>query len=154
MKRVAKNAERAEVAKDIKAVAIAAAGKAAAEVKEAPKAAARAVKAVGKTVEDVAEKTEQIRAEAKKTASKKADGKTEKAAKAPARKAALKETVYLQYLGKEVNKDDVMKRVREIWMKQMKRKAGDMRSVSLYLKPEENMVYYVINDEVTGSIEI
>lgn len=72
---------------------------------------------------------------------------------APARKP-VKETVYLQYLGKEINKDDLMKSVKEIWTKQMKKKVSDLKSVALYLKPEENMVYYVINDEFTGNIAL
>ena len=80
-------------------------------------------------------------------------------AKAPAkrtttRKTAVKETVYLQYLGKEINKDDLVKQVKDIWTKELKNKAGDLKSVTLYLKPEENMAYYVINDDVTGSIAL
>lgn len=77
-----------------------------------------------------------------------------KTAKAPAKKAALKETVLMQWYGKEVNKDDLMKQVKEIWTKQMKKKVGDMKTVTLYLKPEENMAYYVINEEVSGNIAL
>lgn len=62
--------------------------------------------------------------------------------------------VYLQYLGKEINKDDLVKQVKDIWTKELKNKAGDLKSVTLYLKPEENMAYYVINDDVTGSIAL
>ena len=70
------------------------------------------------------------------------------------RKTAVKETVYLQYLGKEINKDDLVKQVKDIWTNELKNKAGDLKSVTLYLKPEENMAYYVINDDVTGSIAL
>ena len=77
-----------------------------------------------------------------------------KAVKAPAKKTALKETVLMQWYGKEVNKDDLMKQVKEIWTKQLKNKVGDMQSVTLYLKPEENKAYYVINGDVTGSIDM
>ena len=73
---------------------------------------------------------------------------------APAKKAAVMETVYLQYLGKEINQNDLMTRVKEIWTKDMKQKTGDLKSVTLYVKPEENMVYYVLNNDVTGSIGI
>ena len=61
---------------------------------------------------------------------------------------------HLQYLGKEINKDDLVKQVKDIWTKELKNKAGDLKSVTLYLKPEENMAYYVINDDVTGSIAL
>ena len=47
-----------------------------------------------------------------------------------------------------------MKQVKEIWTKELKNKVGDMKSVTLYLKPEENKAYYVINEEVTGSIDM
>ena len=105
----------------------------------------KAVKAAEKTTKAVAEKAEEVKEAVKETA------------KAPAkrtttRKTAVKETVYLQYLGKEINKDDLVKQVKDIWTKELKNKAGDLKSVTLYLKPEENMAYYVINDDVTGSI--
>ena len=107
----------------------------------------KAVKAAEKTTKAVAEKAEEVKEAVKETA------------KAPAkrtttRKTAVKETVYLQYLGKEINKDDLVKQVKDIWTKELKNKAGDLKTVTLYLKPEENMAYYVINDDVTGSIAL
>ena len=107
----------------------------------------KAVKAAEKTTKAVAEKAEEVKEAVKETA------------KAPAkrtttRKTAVKETVYLQYLGKEINKDDLVKQVKDIWTKELKNKAGDLKSFTLYLKPEENMAYYVINDDVTGSIAL
>ena len=107
----------------------------------------KAVKAAEKTTKAVAEKAEEVKEAVKETA------------KAPAkrtttRKTAVKETLYLQYLGKEINKDDLVKQVKDIWTKELKNKAGDLKSVTLYLKPEENMAYYVINDDVTGSIAL
>ncbi|MDO4343512.1 MAG: DUF6465 family protein [Eubacteriales bacterium] len=78
--------------------------------------------------------------------------------KAPAKKAAaktaVKETVVLQYLGREISTADVMKKVKEYWTKELKNKVGDMKSVSLYLKPEENKAYFVINGDVTGAVEL
>lgn len=107
----------------------------------------KAVKAAEKTTKAVAEKAEEVKEAVKETA------------KAPAkrtttRKTTVKETVYLQYLGKEINKDDLVKQVKDIWTKELNNKAGDLKSVTLYLKPEENMAYYVINDDVTGSIAL
>lgn len=122
--------------------------------------------------EVVSEKIEEKAAEAKKEIEKKAPVKKaaakpeEKPAekktaikkpvlkKTAAKKTAVKETIYLQYLGKEINKDDIIKQVKEVWTKQLKNKVGDLKSVDLYLKPEENAVYYVINGDVTGSLNI
>lgn len=106
-----------------------------------------AKEAVEKVTEKVAEKTEELVEKTEKA------GKTT-ARKAPEKKAEVKETVYLQYLGKEINKDDLMKRVKEIWTKELKNKVSDLKSVTLYLKPEENAAYYVINEETTGKIEL
>lgn len=125
-----------------------------AEVKEeAPKAAARAAKAAvktakaaDKTVKAAAKKAEEVTAEARNAVVK-------AAAKAPAKKP-LKETVYLQYMGKEIDKDIVVKKVKEVWTKEMKNKVGDIHTLTLYLKPEENKAYYVINGEVSGSVEL
>ena len=107
----------------------------------------KAVKAAEKTTKAVAEKAEEVKEAVKETAKAPAKRTTN-------RKTAVKETVYLQYLGKEINKDDLVKQVKDIWTKELKNKAGDLKSVTLYLKPEENMAYYVINDDVTGSIAL
>ena len=112
------------------------------------KAAEKTVKAAEKTVKEAAKKVEAVKEETKKTVAKAAEKKT------ATEKKAVKETVYLQYMGKEVDKDDLMKQIKEIWTKQMKKKVGEMKSVTLYLKPEENKVYYVVNGDVTGSLEI
>ena len=111
-------------------------------VKTVAKAAGRTAKAAEKTVKEAAKKVEEVTTEAKKTVAKAAE------------KKAVKETVYLQYMGKEISKDDLMKQVKDIWTKQMKKKVGDMKTVTLYLKPEENKAYYVINGDVTGSVEM
>ena len=100
-------------------------------------------------------KPEAKKAEEKKTETKKTPGRKPALRKpAASKKTAVKETIYLQYLGKEINKDDIVKQVKEVWTKQMKNKVGDLKSVDLYLKPEENAVYYVINGDVTGSLNI
>jgi len=84
-----------------------------------------------------------------KTAAQKAPAK-----KAPAKKQEIKETVYLQFLGKELNKEDIIKKVKENWTKVLKNKVGDIKSITLYLKPEENAAYFVINGEITGSVDL
>ena len=109
------------------------------------KAAAKTAKAADKTVKAAAKKAEEVTEEAKDV--------VVKAAKAPATKP-LKESVYLQYMGKEIDKDEIVKRVKEVWTKEMKNKIGDIHTLTLYIKPEENMAYYVINGEVTGSVEL
>jgi hypothetical protein len=148
MKKVVKDAEK--LAKNVVSDA---AEKVTAEAKEAPKTVkkttARAAKAVAKTAKDAAgiveEKTKEVT-----TATKKAVA----ASKSTTRRSSIKETVYLQYLGKEINKEEPTDQVKEIWTSQLGRKASELKTITWYLKPEENKAYYVINNDVTGSIAL
>ena len=130
--------------------------------------------AVKKTVEKAAKpavETKAVKAEATKAAAKNtekaAEAKTtETAKKAPAKKttarktpakrtttkkaAVVTEEVYLQYAGKEFSSADLTAKVKEIW-KEMGKKAADLKDIKVYVKPEENAAYYVINNEETGS---
>ena len=123
---------------------------------KAAKTAAAAVKTVEKVAEAATEtvKAAAVPVEKVKEEVVKAVEQAPAKKKTTAAKKAVAETVYLQYLGKEINKADLMKQVKDIWTKELKNKVGDMKSVTLYLKPEENKAYYVINEEVTGSIDM
>lgn len=122
--------------------------KAAAPVKEAEaKKAAPAAKAEKKAP---AKKAPAKKAEVKKAASA---AKAEK--KAPVKKAAkVEETVNFQFSGKSYTPDDLMKIFRDVWKYDMNGREEDIRNVELYVKPEENTTYFVVNDSITGSFFI
>lgn len=102
------------------------------------------------TVKKAPAKKEAVKAEAvKNEKAKKAPAK-----KAPAKKAELKSEVHIQFEGKSYSQDDLMKMAKDVWKYDLKQKVGDLTSVELYVKPEENMVYYVMNKEMTGSFYI
>lgn len=136
------------------------------EVETAKKAATKvevkaAVKEEVKTpaveISPVVEKTNETvkSAPAKKTLEKKAaPAKKAPAKKIPEKSTVIKETVFLQYLGKEINHQDIVKQVKEIWTKSLKKKVGDIKSITIYFKPEENAAYYVVNDDASGSIPL
>ena len=67
---------------------------------------------------------------------------------------AAKQTIYVQYMGNETTTDDIMKKIKEYWTKELKKKVSEMKSVTVYVKPEEGKAYYVINDEIKGDIEL
>lgn len=98
---------------------------------------------------------EAVVTEAKKpAASKKAAAKKETAPKVPAKRAAKKtESVILQYAGKEVKTADILNKVTEAFIA-AGNKETDMKDVTVYVKPEENKAYYVINETVTGAVEL
>ncbi|MDE7130365.1 MAG: hypothetical protein K2O65_01015 [Lachnospiraceae bacterium] len=90
-------------------------------------------------------KTTAKKAPAKKTAAEK---------KTTAKKEAVKATFNLQFAGKSYTTEDLVKIAKDVWKYDLNQKAGDFKTVELYVKPEENVVYYVINGDVTGNFGI
>ena len=132
-----------------------------ADIKKAAAAAKPVAKAVAATKPAEA-KVEEKKVEAKKAvpAKKAAAPKKETAKKAaPAKKeatvkAATKVSVNLQFAGKEYKAEDFEKMAKDVWQYDLGNKAADLKSVDLYVKPEENKVYYVMNGDVTGDFDI
>lgn len=143
----------AEVKKTV-AKAVAKTAPAKAEVKEEVKEAVKAeVKAEPKTP---AKKTAAKKpAAAKKETVKKAAVKKETPAKkTAAKKAEIVETVNFQFSGKSYTPDSLLKSCKDVWKYDLGGKEEDLKSVELYVKPEENTTYYVINGDITGSFFI
>lgn len=90
----------------------------------------------------------------KKTTAPKAETAPAAAKKETAKKAELSSSLSVQFGGKELSEEALVKAAKDIWKNTLKRKVGDLKSVELYLKPEENKVYYVMNKDVTGSFDI
>ena len=121
-----------------------------AEVKKAAPAAKAEKKAPAK-------KAPAKKAPAKKAEVKKAAAPAAKTAekKAPVKKAAkVEETVNFQFSGKSYTPDDLMKIFRDVWKYDMNGREEDIRNVELYVKPEENTTYFVVNGSITGSFFI
>ena len=91
-------------------------------------------------------------APAKKETVKKAEKKPVE--KKETKKAEFKAALHVQFAGKSYAEEDLMKMAKDVWKYDLKQKAGDLVSVELYVKPEENMVYYVMNKDFTGSFYI
>ena len=106
--------------------------------KAAEKPAAKAVK----TTRTTGKKTSAT----KKTAEKKAPVKTAK--------KAIEQEMILQFGGREIKEKDLYEKIRQIWMTGYGKKADELKSLKVYVKPEEFTAYYVINDDVTGSIDL
>ena len=140
-----------------------------AEVKKATAKVVAKVPAEEKKVEVKAAevKAPEVKAEVKKEAVKKTPAakkapaakketvKKETVKKAPAaKKPVVKEEVNFQFSGKSYTSEDLIRITRDVWKYDLKQKVGSLESVELYVKPEENMVYYVMNKEFTGSFYI
>lgn len=122
--------------------------KAAEAVNENPsvKEAKKAVKDAAKEVKPVVEKAEK---EVKKVTKKAAT-----AAKKATAKKEVKASINVQFGGKSYNAEELVKIAKDVWKYDLKKKVGDFKTVELYVKPEENQCYYVINGEVTGNFFI
>ena len=96
------------------------------------------------------------KAPAKKApAAKKETVKKETVKKAPAaKKPVVKEEVNFHFSGKSYTSDDLIRITRDVWKYDLNGKEEDIQSIELYVKPEENTAYYVINGDVTGSFFI
>ena len=104
---------------------------------------ARAVNAekTAKTEEKVAEVKEAEVKAAEKTAAK----ATTK--KAPAKRTTAKDiktSVVVQFAGKEVTEKDLIAAVKKAYTKKGN-KVGDIKTIEIYVKPEESAAYYVVN---------
>ena len=96
------------------------------------------------------------KAPAKKApAAKKETVKKETVKKAPAaNKPVVKEEVNFKFSGKSYTSEDLIRITRDVWKYDLNGKEEDIQSIELYVKPEENTAYYVINGDVTGSFFI
>ena len=107
------------------------------KAREAGKAAGDKVKEAGKVAGDKA-----------RAGQKMAQAKAKEAGREAV--SAVTPMVYIQYGDKEIVCDELIERVRADYKANNK---GTVRSIKLYVKPEENTAYYVINGK-EGKIDI
>lgn len=97
-----------------------------------------------------AETKPEVKEEKKAPVEKKAPAK-----KAPAKKTTAKKDIkvkaVVEYYGKQVEEKDMIAAVKKAWTKSG-RKVADIKTIDLYIKPEEGAVYYVINGIDTGAV--
>ena len=118
----------------------------------ATKKTTKAAKVAEQAVETVIEKVEE-----KATVADKVDKKTaeKKPAKKPAaKKTTLKATISIQFAGKSYTNEDLVKIAKDVWQYDLKKEEKDLKSVDLYVKPEESTVYYVFNGTEEGCFGI
>ena len=98
-----------------------------------------AAKATAAKAETAAKKAE--------TAAKKAAAK-KPAAKKPAAKKAPAVNAVLQFAGKEISVAEMAEKAKSAWT------GSEIKEMNLYIKPEDNRVYVVVNGDEAGSIEL
>lgn len=137
------------------------AAKAAEKKAEPKKPAAKMAEKKAEPKKPVAKAAEK-KAEPKKPVAKAAEKKAEP--KKPVAKAAVKkaepnksemvQNTYIEYQNETYNEAELVALAEKLWTKDMKRKAADLKSLELYIKPQERMAYCVFNKKEKGSFAI
>ena len=65
----------------------------------------------------------------------------------------MKKEVYFEFYGEQVNEAELVEQCKKIW-KDLGNKAADLKKLDVYIKPEDDKVYYVFNDDISGSFGI
>ncbi len=91
-------------------------------------------------------------AKAKKNASVEAAETTKAVKKTAAPKKA--DEIFVQFAGKEFNVPEIVATAKAAFKEFAPYGQKAVKSCQVYVKPEENAAYYVINDDFTGKIEL
>ena len=88
-------------------------------------------------------------------AAQEAEKPAAKTRKAPAKRtpaakkaAAPQVSLTLQYMGKELSQEDMVAAVKAQWT------GEEIKTLALYVKPEDQAVYYVVNGEGSGKVDL
>lgn len=140
-----------------------------AETKKAPAKKATAKKATTKKTTakktttkkaaSTAKKTTATKTAAKKTTAKKTAAKTTAkttAKKTTTRKAATKPNVMIeiQYSYKHISNDELVQKSLDNYQYDLKGDPTKVKKLSIYVKPQEDKAYYVVDDKISGDIDI
>lgn len=66
--------------------------------------------------------------------------------------ATNKTSLFVEYCGKQVEYKEIIASVKKVWTK-AGNKISDIKSMELYVKPEDAAIYYVINKTESGKVE-
>lgn len=108
---------------------------------------AKAVKA------EPAKKTEPVKAaKPAKTTEKKAT--TTKAKTSAGKKAPVTAEISIQFNNKAYLMEELVQSAKDRWKFDLKKKESELKSIELFIKPEDNRVYCVYNKEIEDSFGI
>ena len=92
----------------------------------------------------------------KATTTKKATTKKTTAKKTTTRKAAAKPNVMIeiQYSYKHISNDELVQKSLDNFQYDLKGDPSKVKKLSIYVKPQEDKAYYVVDDKISGDIDI
>ena len=133
-----------------------------AETKKAPAKKTTAKKTTAKktTTKKAASTTKKATATkkttTKATTTKKAATKKTTAKKTTTRKAAAKPNVMIeiQYSYKHISNEELVQKSLDNYQYDLKGDPKKVKKLSIYVKPQEDKAYYVVDDKISGDIDI
>ena len=123
--------------------------------KETTTVAKKAAKETAETVKETAKETSTVaKKAAKETAKtvKETAASVKRTAKKEYARQALKET-YVQVNGNEYKQSEILEKVEASFI-EAGHKLSALKNLQLYIKPEDNAAYYVVNGEITGKVDL
>lgn len=68
----------------------------------------------------------------------------------------MKSTFNVEFAGKQIESKEVVAKAKKVWVDEgnKDRKVKDLKALDLYIKPEDNAVYYVFNEDESGSFAL
>ncbi len=127
--------------------------------RNAAKAAAKAapktttVKAEANTVAAEVKAEAPVKAVAEAPAAKPVEAtKKAPAKKAPAKKADPKACVVIEFAGRQIAAKDVLDKAVKAY--EAAHKGAEIKTIEVYVKPEENVAYYVVNGEGSDDYKV
>ena len=94
--------------------------------------------------------TEEVKTTAAKTETKAVAKKT--AAKSTTRKAAVKTDMFSEFNGCQVSLKEIEENVKATYAAANGKAA--IKTLKVYIKPDENAAYYVVNDDFTDKMDV
>ena len=135
---------------DVKAVDTAKTAKTAKAAKAVKEVVATKVEEAKEATKEAKEATKEV---VKKAAAKKPAAPKKTAAKKPAVKEAAKTQVIVQYQNNEVDLEKIEERVKAQFVSEG-HKAGTIKQINVYVKPEEYSAYFVIIEKFSGRVDL
>ena len=113
-------------------------------------------KAASTTKKAAATKTATKKTTTKATTTKKAATKKTTAKKTTTRKAAAKPNVMIeiQYSYKHISNEELVQKSLDNYQYDLKGDPKKVKKLSIYVKPQEDKAYYVVDDKISGDIDI
>ena len=122
--------------------------------KAAEKKAAPVAKAVEKKAAPVEKAVEKKAAPAAKAVEKKAEPAKKAAEKKEAPAAKISAEIILQFNGNDYTYDRLLQSAKDVWQYDQGKNVADFKTAQIYVKPEDNKVYVVVNGTDALSFDI